>query len=83
MINNHPHETALLTKTELEWILGNRLLSKSFEYKIKSIIKKKIDIFLNYELPLLIQNEIFNKHMIQEILHNNMLLILGKEQLYY
>ena len=53
MINNHSHEVALLTKTELEWLMRNRPLSKSFEYKNKSMIKKKVDRFLKYELPLL------------------------------
>ena len=73
----------LLTPTELEWLLGNKLLSKSFEYKIKSTIKKKINKFLNFELPLLIQNEILDKRLIQDILDNPnyMLPILGKEQL--
>jgi hypothetical protein len=79
MINNHSHEVALLTKTELEWLTRNRPLSKSFEYKNKSMIKKKVDRFLKYELPLLIQNKILDKHMIQENLHN-LLLILGKEK---
>jgi hypothetical protein len=79
MINNHSHEVALLTKTELEWLMRNRPLSKSFEYKNKSMIKKKVDRFLKYELPLLIQNKILDKHMIQENLHN-LLLILGKEK---
>ena len=79
MINNHSHEVALLTKTELEWLIRNRPLSKSFEYKNKSMIKKKVDRFLKYELPLLIQNKILDKHMIPENLHN-LLLILGKEK---
>jgi hypothetical protein len=79
MINNHSHEVALLTKTELEWLMRNRPLSKSFEYKNKSMIKKKVDRFLKYELPLLIQNKILDKHMIPENLHN-LLLILGKEK---
>jgi len=72
----------LLTKTELEWLLGNTSMSKSFEYKIKSTIKKKINKFLNFELPLLIENQILEKQLIQDILDNpnNMLLILGKEK---
>ena len=72
----------LLTPTELEWLLGNKLLSKSFEYKIKSTIKKKINKFLSFELPLLIQNQILAKQLIQDILDNpnNMLPSLGKEK---
>jgi hypothetical protein len=73
---------SLLTKTELKWLLGNTKISKSFEYKIKSTIKKKIDKFLNFELPLLIQNEILDKQLIQDIIDNpnNLLPILGKEK---
>ena len=82
MTSNNSQELSLLSKTELEWILGNKHISKSFEYKIKSTIKKKIDQLLNFELPLLIQNEILNKQLIQNILdkHDNILLILGKEK---
>ena len=62
--------------------MRNKQLSKSFEYKIKSTIKKKINKFLNFELPLLIQNEIVDKQLIQEILDNpnDMLLSLGEEK---
>jgi hypothetical protein len=80
---NNSQELSFLSKTELEWILGNKYLSKSFEYKIKSTIKKKINRFLNFELPLLIQNEILDKRLIQDIIdnsNNNMLPILGKEK---
>lgn len=75
MTSNNSHELSLLSKTELEWLLGNKRLSKSFEYKIKSIVKKKIDQFLNFELPLLIQNQILDKELIQNILdkHDSML----------
>jgi hypothetical protein len=73
---------SLLTNSELEWLVGNKQVSKSFEYKIKSTIKKKIDKFLNFELPLLIQNEILDKELIKNIIGNpnNMLPILGKEK---
>jgi hypothetical protein len=72
----------LLNKSELEYLLNNKLISKSFEYKIKSTIKKKIEKFLNFELPLLIQNEILDKQLLQDILDNpnNMFPILGKEK---
>ena len=73
---------SLLTKTELEWILGKKEFSKSFRYKIKSTIKKKLEKFLNFEFPLLIQNKILDKQLIQEIIDNSnkMLPILGKEK---
>jgi hypothetical protein len=49
---------ALLTKKERNWLLGNLNLnlSKSYEYKLKSSIKKKIQTFIDLELPLLIKN---------------------------
>ena len=62
---------SLLTKTELEWILGKNQISKSFEYKIKISLRKKIDQFLNFELPLLIQNQILDKQLIQDISNNS------------
>jgi hypothetical protein len=83
---NSINRPSLLTKTELEWLLGKKQVSKSFEYKIKFTIKRKIEKFLNFELPLLIQNEILDKRLIQYILDNpnsNMLLNLGKEQVRY
>ena len=82
MLNNNPIKPSFLTSTELEWLLGKKHISKSFEYKIKSTIKKKIDKFLNFELPLLIQNGILDKQLIQSIIDNPnyMLPILGKEK---
>ena len=82
MTDIHPPTPSLLTKTELEWLLGNTSMSKSFEYKIKSTIKKKIDKFVNFELPLLIQNQMLDKQLTRDILDNpnNMLPILGKEK---
>jgi hypothetical protein len=57
---------ALLTKTEMEWLLGNVKVSKPYEYRIKSDIKKKIKTFTELELPLLIQKGIFsNFHLIK------------------
>jgi hypothetical protein len=51
-------ETALLPRKERDWLIGNLDLSKSYEYKLKSNIKKKIQIFVNLELPLLIKNNL-------------------------
>jgi len=82
--NNSP-ELSLLSKTELEWLLENKTVSKSFGYKIKSTIKKKIENLLSFELPLLIQTQILDKELIQDILDNpnNMLPSLGKEKVRY
>ena len=79
---DNSQELSLLSKTELEWLLGKKQLSKSFEYKIKSTVKKKINKFLNFELPLLIHNEILDKQLLYDILDNPnyMLPILGKEK---
>jgi hypothetical protein len=49
---------ALLTGKERDWLLGNLDLSKSYEYKLKSKIKKKIQTFVNLELPLLVKNNL-------------------------
>ena len=46
-------EPALLTRTEIDWLLGKIKVSKSYEYKLKSSIKRKIKNFRNLELPLL------------------------------
>jgi hypothetical protein len=47
---------ALLTKTELEWLRGDIKVSKVYEYRIKSDIKKKLQTFQQLELPLLMRN---------------------------
>ena len=45
---------SLLTKSELDWLLGNYItISKSYEYKMKSSIRRKWQTFVNLELPLL------------------------------
>ena len=82
MTNNNILKPTFLTKTELEWLLGNKSMSKSFEYKLKSTIKKKIDKFINFELPLLIQNQLLDKQLIQSICNNpnNILPILVRKR---
>ncbi len=35
--------SALLTRKEIAWLLGNEKVSKIYEYRIKSDIKKKKD----------------------------------------
>ena len=47
----HP---SLLTRSELDWLLGNNMtISKSYQYKMKSTIRRKWQTFLNLEFPLL------------------------------
>ena len=69
----------LLNKSELNYILENKKFSKSFEYKIKSQLKKKISIFLESELPLLLESGMID---VNDFLYyiNYMLPELGKEK---
>jgi hypothetical protein len=50
---------SLLTKTEIERLSGKTHLSKSYEYKIKSIIKSKLKALSEFELPLILQSGLF------------------------
>ena len=43
---------SLLAKTEIQWLSGKTHLSKSYEYKTKSIIKRKMKALREFELPL-------------------------------
>ena len=55
LINNNSFRPSLLSRIELEWLLGNIRLSGIYNRKIKSQIRKKINNFQNFELPLLIE----------------------------
>ena len=44
---------SLLSKAEIQFLQGQKTISKSYEYKLKSIIKKKLSILVDKELPLL------------------------------
>jgi hypothetical protein len=50
---------ALLTKKERDWLLRKLDLSKSYEYRLKSSIKKKLQTFMHAELPLLFKSGLF------------------------
>jgi hypothetical protein len=50
---------ALLSKTELRWLRNDIKVSKSFEYKIKSSIKRKVQTLTELELPFLVKNNFF------------------------
>jgi hypothetical protein len=61
---NEPIRPALLTRSEINWLCGNSPnISKSYEYKMKSIIRKKIESFLNLELPLIQKSEMFSDNL--------------------
>ena len=49
----------LLSKSELQLLLGNVKFSKPFEYKMKNSIRRKIQTLTELELPLLIKNNFF------------------------
>jgi hypothetical protein len=50
---------SLLTKTEIDWLSGKAHLSKSYEYKVKSIIKSKLRALYEFELPLILNSGLF------------------------
>jgi hypothetical protein len=56
---NSSFKPSLLTKTEIDWLSGKTHLSKSYEYKIKSIIKSKLKALSEYELPLILNSGLF------------------------
>ena len=45
----------LLSRTELDWLLGKTKVSKIFEYQIRSRIKRKVKTLTELELPLLVK----------------------------
>jgi hypothetical protein len=53
---------ALLTNTEIEWLLGKIKVSKSFEYKMRNSIKRKVQTLTEFELPLLFDNQFIRYH---------------------
>ncbi len=46
---------ALLTRTEIEWLLGKKRVSKSYEYYLKHTIREKLHTLTELELPLLME----------------------------
>ncbi len=44
---------SLLSKSEIQFLKGQKQVSKSYEYKLKSILKKKLANLLGKDLPLL------------------------------
>ncbi len=60
-MTNDKSLTALLTSTELEWLRGKKKVSKVYQYRIRSDIKKKLQVFQLSELPLLAQKGFTNE----------------------
>jgi len=52
---HNSQELSFLSKTELEWLLGKKQLSGPYNRKIKSQVKKKLENFEKFELPLLVE----------------------------
>jgi hypothetical protein len=44
---------SLLSKSEIQYLQGQKQVSKSYEYKLKSVIKRKVANLLDKEIPLL------------------------------
>jgi hypothetical protein len=42
----------LLSKSETQYLRGEKPVSKSYEYKLMSIVRKKLATFLNVQLDL-------------------------------
>jgi hypothetical protein len=49
-------QPALLTRTEIDWLNEKIQLSNGYERKIKSDIRRKLRIFNELELPLLVRS---------------------------
>ena len=45
--------TALLTRSEIEWLLGKRQMSKHYERKMRAVLNKKLRTWEQSERPLL------------------------------
>lgn len=68
---------SLLSKSEIQFLQGQKHVSKSYEYKLKSIIKKKTSTLMNKELPLLFKlfpdyNLTITSKKIENETHNNL-----------
>jgi hypothetical protein len=46
-------QIALLTRSEIEWFLGKRQLSKSYERMMRAVLNKKLRTWEQLERPLL------------------------------
>jgi len=54
-------KSALLTKSELNWLLGNNAnVSKSYQYKMKCTIRKRLHTLTKLELPLIEDSGLFS-----------------------
>ena len=63
---------ALLTRTEIEWLLNHVEVSKAHQYRIKSDIKRKLKTFAEVEIPLLIDSGILDNFDLSKYTQNLM-----------
>ena len=49
---------ALLTRTEIEWLLGKKEVSKAYGYYLRHSIKEKLQTLVELELPLLNEKDL-------------------------
>jgi hypothetical protein len=63
-------KSVLLNNSEINYILNSKILSKSFEYKIKSQLKRKVSVFLECEFPLLLESGIIDAYNLIIYLNN-------------
>jgi len=61
---------AILTRTEIDWLSGRVKVSKSYEYRIKSDIRKKMKTFTDLELPLLLEKKIIDNFDLSKYTQN-------------
>ena len=66
------NKLALLTSSEREWLYGRLKVSKAYEYRIKSDIKKKLHTFQQLELPLLMKKGFIISAAIDNDNNNNL-----------
>src|SRR6187551_1727926 len=58
----------MLSKAEIQYLQGQKNISKSYERKLKCLIKKKIDV-LRKEIPLLSKLLLDNSGMCEDIMY--------------
>ena len=56
---------SLLSKAEILYLKGQKQVSKSYEYKLNSIIKKNLTKFIDKELDLLYHS--FKRELLPEV----------------
>jgi hypothetical protein len=55
----NPDSFPALLKTELDWLQHKIKVSKVYEYRLRSDIKKKLQTFQQLELPLLMKKWLY------------------------